>query len=571
MSSFLQKFKQRKSPFLTEQEQKKQKKSAFPTASTERRTIYVNMDIPAEELDDYGQPAKSYISNQIRTAKYTWYTFLPKNLFEQFRGIANLYFLFLVILQMFPLFSTSASPVLVVLPLAAILVLTGAKDAVEDNKRHQTDESVNKAITYTLTSWKNVNIPAHHVARWKRILHSIKSLFARSPKENQQFELTATRNGGSGGLSRANTSYSTASYHDEEFPPTSPSVTSTFKNKLRSTTSFTHILAGKRKSRMPYRPGQVPHSVLRSSKLVKSTTQQQQEEKKRAKSGSSARKPLDKRWHRTLWENIKVGDFVVLRNDDAIPADIVVLSSSEPDGLCYVETQNLDGETNLKIKRSLQATNEISTPEECERSKFYIESEPPHANLYSYNGVLKWKVDNNDLIRTETTRRRMNGTGDEGFAMTSESSEETNVELETISESRRNLDQNTDNDDDDDDDFHTVSSDGTDDEQVSHEKTEAITGSSVLLRGCVLRNTGWVIGLVLFTGNETKIMLNSGKTPSKRSKMEKATNPYVRIQDFNSFLIQLTNINVKLGYCKFCIIIDFMFDLFYRCKHCIQQ
>jgi len=114
--------------------------------------------------------------------------------------------------------------------------------------------------------------------------------------------------------------------------------------------------------------------------------------------------------------------------------------------------------------------------------------------------------------------------GDEGFAMTSESSEETTVELETINEARRNVDL-----DEEDDDFHTISSDGTDDEeQVSHEKTEAITGSSVLLRGCVLRNTSWVIGMVLFTGNETKIMLNSGKTPSKRSKMEKATNPYVR-------------------------------------------
>ena len=58
-----------------------------------------------------------------------------------------------------------------------------------------------------------------------------------------------------------------------------------------------------------------------------------------------------------------------------------------------METQNLDGESNLKIKRSLQATNEINTPEDCDKSQFYIESEPPHANLYSFNGVLKWKVD----------------------------------------------------------------------------------------------------------------------------------------------------------------------------------
>ncbi|KAI7888933.1 uncharacterized protein EV154DRAFT_604382 [Mucor mucedo] len=416
------------------------KKNAFPEASTERRTIYVNMNIPTDDLDDYGQPTRYYISNQINTAKYTWYTFLPKNLFEQFRGIANLYFLFLVILQMFPLFSAASSPVLVVLPLAAILILTGAKDAFEDNKRQQTDQSVNKAVTFTLnaTSWKNVNIPVYKVARWKRWLNS------------------------------------------------------------REATS-----------RMPYRPGQVPHSVLRSSMQQQLKRIELNEKNNyQGRKSTSARQPLDQRWSKTYWQNLKVGDFVILRNDDAVPADIVVLSSSEPDGLCYVETQNLDGETNLKIKRSLQATNEIKTPEDCELAKFYIESEPPHANLYSYNGVLKWKVENNDLVRTETTRRRQ----DSSLQMDS-------AELETI-------DETIDSDDDEED--------GR--ERVSHEKTEAVTGNSVLLRGCVLRNTGWVIGLVLFTGNETKIMLNSGKTPSKRSKMEKATNPYV-IVNFGLLLI----------------------------------
>ena len=49
----------------------------------------------------------------------------------------------------------------------------------------------------------------------------------------------------------------------------------------------------------------------------------------------------------------------------------------------------------------------------------------------------------------------------------------------------------------------------------------------VLLRGCVLHNTKWVIGLVLFTGEDTKIVLNSGGTPSKRSKVERQTDPQV--------------------------------------------
>jgi phospholipid-translocating ATPase len=174
------------------------------------------------------------------------------------------------------------------------------------------------------------------------------------------------------------------------------------------------------------------------------------------------------KWKETMWQDIKAGDYVLMKNDEPVPADVIILSTSEPDGICYVETKNLDGETNLKMRRALQATGEIQSVHDCERASFYFESEPPHANLYQYNGVLRWQVSNN------------------------------------------------------------TDEDGSDDyASVSHQKTEAVTYSNILLRGCVLRNTKWVIGIVMFTGNETKIMLNTGKTPSKRSKMAKATNPHV--------------------------------------------
>lgn len=43
------------------------------------------------------------------------------------------------------------------------------------------------------------------------------------------------------------------------------------------------------------------------------------------------------------WKDIEVGDVVRLESNDFIPADMVILSSSEPEGLCYIETSNLDG------------------------------------------------------------------------------------------------------------------------------------------------------------------------------------------------------------------------------------
>ena len=68
-------------------------------SKTERRRIYFNMRLPYEETHDDGTPLHKYPRNKIRTAKYTPLTFIPKNLFLQFHNVANIYFLFIVILQ----------------------------------------------------------------------------------------------------------------------------------------------------------------------------------------------------------------------------------------------------------------------------------------------------------------------------------------------------------------------------------------------------------------------------------------------------------------------------------------
>ena len=58
----------------------------------------------------------------------------------------------------------------------------------------------------------------------------------------------------------------------------------------------------------------------------------------------------DKEWVRTMWLDIKVGDLVKVENKEPFPADLVLLSSSEDQAMAYIETSNLDGETNLKVR-----------------------------------------------------------------------------------------------------------------------------------------------------------------------------------------------------------------------------
>ena len=62
------------------------------------RKLYFNLPLPPELKDEEGHPIQQFPRNKIRTAKYTPLSFIPKNLWFQFHNIANIFFLFVVIL-----------------------------------------------------------------------------------------------------------------------------------------------------------------------------------------------------------------------------------------------------------------------------------------------------------------------------------------------------------------------------------------------------------------------------------------------------------------------------------------
>ncbi|XP_040835802.1 phospholipid-transporting ATPase IB isoform X1 [Ochotona curzoniae] len=93
-------------------------------------------------------------------------------------------------------------------------------------------------------------------------------------------------------------------------------------------------------------------------------------------------------WHTIVWKEVAVGDVVKVLNGQYLPADMVLLSSSEPQAMCYVETANLDGETNLKIRQGLTHTADMQSRDVLMKLSGTIECEGPNRHLYDFTGNL---------------------------------------------------------------------------------------------------------------------------------------------------------------------------------------
>lgn len=93
------------------------------------RVVYCNDPDNSEQLQ------LRYRDNYVSTTKYTALNFIPKSLFEQFRRVANFYFLVVACVSFSPLAPFTASSILA--PLLVVIGATMAKEGVEDWRRRK--------------------------------------------------------------------------------------------------------------------------------------------------------------------------------------------------------------------------------------------------------------------------------------------------------------------------------------------------------------------------------------------------------------------------------------------------
>ncbi|XP_061672194.1 probable phospholipid-transporting ATPase IM [Syngnathoides biaculeatus] len=120
---------------------------------------------------------------------------------------------------------------------------------------------------------------------------------------------------------------------------------------------------------------------------------------------------IDGKLHSEKWMNVQVGDIIRLENNQFVTADLLLLSSSEPLNLVYIETAELDGETNLKVRQALPVTGDLGD-DISKLADFNGEvlCEPPNNRLDRFTGTLvyagqKYALDNEKILLRGCTLR----------------------------------------------------------------------------------------------------------------------------------------------------------------------
>lgn len=162
-------------------------------------------------------------------------------------------------------------------------------------------------------------------------------------------------------------------------------------------------------------------------------------------------------WENGTSGNLRIGELVIVEENNPFPADLILLDSNMEEGMAYIETGTLDGEKTLKPKYSHKQTEGYFNNGGTWKNSFTIEGkcvcDPPNSDLYKIEGNLELTMNDN---QTRDIRKLI-------------------IPLEP---------------------------------------------KQLLLKGAILKNTKWVLGFIVYTGHNTKLILNSKKPRMKFSRIE---------------------------------------------------
>ena len=171
-------------------------------------------------------------------------------------------------------------------------------------------------------------------------------------------------------------------------------------------------------------------------------------------------------WEKTTSGTLYVGEIVEVLQDSTFPADLILLDSELPGGICFIETGTLDGEKTLKQKEAPSETKDKFKENSEKINRFTISGEVladlPNPALYQLNGRMKLS------FKTSLTKNE-------------ENPENKMVKI-------------------------------------------PLDAKQLLLKGAKLKNTKWVIGIVIYTGHDCKLMKNAKDPISKFSSVESLMN-----------------------------------------------
>jgi P-type E1-E2 ATPase len=109
--------------------------------------------------------------------------------------------------------------------------------------------------------------------------------------------------------------------------------------------------------------------------------------------------PATGHFEEKIWRDIKVGMIVKVLGNEFFPADLVLLNSSGRKGICYIETKNLDGETNLKHKVSNKDVMAICGDDQALLAlRAQVKCEGPSDKIYQFDGTITLESSGNDKI-----------------------------------------------------------------------------------------------------------------------------------------------------------------------------